>query len=78
MLPLTRTPLTQLAALSPILHASPPRWVEGTVWLAGTLGVQGLMQGLEGFIATDFDLEGSKRQQLLPYPSLFPQLADHP
>jgi hypothetical protein len=61
----------QLAALSPILHASPRRRVGSTEWLAGTLYVR---QGC----CRAFDLEGTKRQQLLPYPSLLPQLTDYP
>jgi hypothetical protein len=69
----------QLAALSPMLHASPRRRGGSTEWLAGTLYVrQGCCRALRGITASVFDLEGTKRQQLLPYPSLLPQPTDHP
>ena len=51
----------QLAALSPILHASLPRRFGRAGWLAGTLDVQqGLMHGLQGNYRERFRLGGQQ------------------
>jgi hypothetical protein len=53
----------QLAALSPILHASLPRRFGRAGWLAGTLDVQqGLMQGLQVHYRERFRLGGQQQE----------------